>query len=79
MTNTYLIYDGNKGLFNDDAVVIAKNATEAVKKYMKGNNISGSVRRDGSNYVRFKVTKFVTKENKRYKSGRSIWYLHLTG
>ena len=73
----YSIYDVNKPLFDDDEIIYAKNATEAVKKYMKNNNIEGSIKRDGSNYVRFKATKTKIINDKTYKTGRSIWYMHV--
>ena len=57
--NRYVIYDSNKGLFADDAIVFANTATEAVKKYMQENNISGKPVRSGDRFVRFKATKTI--------------------
>lgn len=75
--NTYSVYDSEKGLFDDEVIIIAKNATEAVKKYMKNNSIPGNIKRDGSNYVRFMVTKTKIVDNKIYKIGRVVWFKYI--
>ena len=75
--NRYSIYDSNKGIFEEDIIIYAKNSSEAVKQYMKENNITGSIKRSASNYVRFKATKTKEVDGRIYRSGNDVWYLYI--
>jgi len=74
MIERYSIYDSNNGLFDDEIITYAKNATEAVRQYMNDNNIQGIIKRDGGNDVRFKATKTKIVEGNIYKTGKIVWF-----
>lgn len=77
--NRYVVNDVNKGLFEDDTIIFAKNSADAVMQYMKQNSITGSIQRsvhDGK-YGKFKVTKTKIVNEKIYKIGKDVWYLHI--
>lgn len=73
----YTIYDAEGGLFQNEAIVYAKNSKEAVLDLMRERNITGSVRRSGSNSVRFRVTKTQVKGGNVYRTGRDTWYEYM--
>ena len=52
----YKIFDMNKGLMADDTIITASSPSEAIKKYIKENNLNIEVEVDYSNTGRFVVT-----------------------
>jgi hypothetical protein len=73
----YRIFDVEKPILSDYFEVEAKNASEAVKKYLltvgeKDKKIKSS----GSNFVRISAQPFYFKEGTRYRvnNKRTVWF-----
>lgn len=75
--NNYMIVDACAGLLADNPCFVANNAKDAVKQYMKDNNIKGDIKRSGENTTRFKAIKYIEHDGRKYYSGRTVWFMHV--
>jgi len=71
----FVIFDVNRPILEADALTTANTPIEAVKKYLKGNNIAGTPKRSGSNYVTISCREFVLRDGVKYYTHKPTqWY-----
>lgn len=71
----FVIFDVNRPIMADNVLTVAKTPIEAVKKYMKENQIEGTPKRSGSNHVRLSCKEYIVRDGVRYYSHKPTqWY-----
>jgi hypothetical protein len=77
MKINYRIFDVDKPILSDYFEIEAKNASEAVKKYLISvNEIDKKIKSSGSSFVRISAQPFYFKDGVRYKvnNKRTVWF-----
>ncbi len=71
--NTYMIFDLNKSLMSEYPVIVASTGANAIRKYLGKTH---SVKRSGSKYAQYSVTKVILRDGCFFKPHKSktIWY-----
>jgi hypothetical protein len=67
----FKIYDNEGKVFDEDVIVEATNAREALQKHLDSLALKLKFKRSGNNKVRFKVFKMATESQ---NASRSTWF-----
>ena len=72
---TYLMYNHNGHMFDDDIVIEAESGATACREFLKRLNIPFStVKRSASNRVTIKAAPFIAKDGQRFRDGKGSWF-----